>query len=67
MIETFILTMVKEFGPTGILILGMFFLFDRHLTKITGHIEVMNHNSTKLLEKLDTLADRVCDKLDGKD
>ncbi len=65
MIETILLNIIKEFGPSGVLILGMFFIFDKHLPKICAHIETINHNSTKLLAKLDSATDRVCDKIDG--
>ncbi len=66
MIEKFLLSMVQEFGPTGILILGLFWIFNKHLAKISTCIENINHNSTKLLEKLDSNVDRICDKIDNK-
>lgn len=66
MIEKFLMTIVQEFGPTGVLIIGLYFVFTKSMTKIAGHIETMNHNSTKLIEKLDSAVDRICDKLDGK-
>jgi len=66
MIEKFMATIVHEFGPTGLLIVGLYFLFYAGLNKIAGHIETLNHNSTKLVEKFDSAVDRICDKLDGK-
>lgn len=66
MIEKWLQSIVHEFGPTGVLIIGLYFVFTRSMNKIAGHIETMNHNSTKLLEKIDTAVDRICDKIDGK-
>jgi len=66
MIEQFLHQVIIEFGPTGILLLGIFFIFDRHLGKICGHIETMNHNSRKMIEVIERCADRVCDKIDSK-
>ncbi|MFA5150642.1 MAG: hypothetical protein WC433_07020 [Candidatus Omnitrophota bacterium] len=66
MIEKWMTCIIHEFGPTGLLIVGLYFLFYAGLKKIAGHIETLNHNSTKLVEKFDTAVDRICDKLDGK-
>ena len=66
MIEKFMMCIVQEFGPTGLLIIGLYFLFNKHMGKIAGHIETLNHNSTKLVEKFDSAVDRICDRLDGK-
>lgn len=66
MIEKWLTCIIHEFGPTGVLIIGLYFLFYQGLKKIAGHIETLNHNSTKLVEKFDTAVDRICDKLDGK-
>ena len=66
MIEKFLIQIIQQLGPTGLLIVGLYFILGKHLSKIAGHIETMNHNSTKLVEKLDTAIDRICDKLDGK-
>ena len=66
MIEKFFTAIVQEFGPTGLLILGLYWLFEKHLSRIAGHLETLNHNSTKLVEKIDCIADRICDKLDKR-
>lgn len=66
MIEKFLMCVIHEFGPTGVLIIGLYFVFARAMHKIAGHIETLNHNSTKLVEKFDSAVDRICDKLDGK-
>jgi len=66
MIEKFLQQIIAEFGPVGVLLLGIFWIFGRHLGKICDHIETLNHNSTKLLEVVERCADRICDKIDGK-
>jgi hypothetical protein len=66
MIEKWLTCIIHEFGPTGVLIIGLYFVFAKNMNKISHHIETLNHNSTKLVEKFDTAVDRICDKLDGK-
>lgn len=66
MIEKFCIQVINQLGATGLLIVGLYFVLGKHLNKIAGHIETMNHNSAKLVEKMDTAVDRICDKLDGK-
>jgi len=66
MIEKFMILIIQELGPVGLLIVGLYFILGKHMKKMCGHIETMNHNSTKLLEKFDSGIDRICDKLDGK-
>lgn len=43
MIEKFMILMIHELGPTGLLILGMYWLFNKHLTCMSSHITTMNH------------------------
>ena len=66
MIEKFCIQIIQQLGATGLLVVGLYFVLGKHLSKIAGHIETMNHNSTKLVEKFDNGIDRICDKLDGK-
>jgi len=66
MIEKFMILMIHELGPTGLLIAGLYFLLSKHMEKLCGHIATMNHNSAKLIEKLDSAVDRICDKIDSK-
>jgi len=66
MIEKFCIQIIQQLGPTGLLIVGLYFVLGKHMSKIAGHIETLNHNSTKLVEKMDSAVDRICDKLDGK-
>ena len=35
--------MIQELGPTGLLILGMYWLFQKHLRCMCDHITTMNH------------------------
>lgn len=66
MIEKILICIIHEFGPTGVLIIGLYFLFAAEIKKISAHIETMNHNSSKLLEKIDSAVDRICDQKHGK-
>jgi hypothetical protein len=43
MIEKFMILMIQELGPTGLLILGMYWLFQKHLRCMCDHITTMNH------------------------
>ncbi len=65
MIEKFCIQIIQQLGATGLLVVGLYFVLGKHICKIAGHIEVMNHNSAKLLERIDSSVDRICDKLDG--
>jgi hypothetical protein len=66
MIETFLKLMINELGPVGLLIIGLYFVLGRHLQKICRHIQIMNHNSEKILEAIERSTDRLCDKINGK-
>ena len=65
MFEKILTSIIHEFGPAGVLILGIFLIFYNALKKICIHIETMNHNSTKIVESIDRCADRICDKING--
>jgi hypothetical protein len=43
MIEKFMTMIIQELGPTGLLILGMYWIFQKHLKCMCDHIIVMNH------------------------
>lgn len=66
MIEKFCIQIIQQLGATGLLIVGLYFILGRHMNKIAGHIETLNHNSTKIIEKFDSAVDKICDKLHGK-
>jgi len=57
---------INELGPVGLLIVGLYWVLGQHLKKICRHIETINHNSTKVIELIERCADRICDKIDGK-
>lgn len=43
MIEEIVTLIIKELGPAGLLICGLYFLLGKHLQKMCGHIETINH------------------------
>ncbi len=66
MIDSFLKAVVNELGPIGLLIIGLYWVLGQHLKKISTCIERINHNSTKLIEVMEHSTNRICDKLDGK-
>ncbi len=66
MIDTFLKTIINELGPIGLLIVGLYLVLGQHLKKISNCIERINHNTTKMIEIVERCADRICDKIDGK-
>ena len=66
MIEKFMILMIQELGPTGLLIIGLYLILGKHIKKLTTHVATMNHNSTKMIEIVERCADRICDKLDKR-
>jgi len=57
---------INELGPVGLLIVGLYWSMGKHMQKISKSLEKLNHNSTKALEIMESCADRICDKIDGK-
>ena len=66
MVEKFCILIINELGPVGLLVLGLYFILGRHMQKISECLKQINHNSTKGIEIMERCADRICDKLDGK-
>jgi len=66
MIETILKTIINELGPIGLLIVGLYWILGQHLKKISKSIERINHNTTKMIEVIEKNADRICDKINGK-
>lgn len=65
MIDTFLKVIVSELGPTGLLIIGVYYVLGQHLKKISRCIEQINHNTTKLTEIVERCTDRICDKIES--
>lgn len=65
MFEKIMELIVKDLGPTGLLIVGLYFVLGRHITKICQHIAVINNEIGKINESIKACADRICDKLNG--
>jgi hypothetical protein len=42
MIQEIINQIIKELGPTGLLICGLYFLLGKHIQNISKHIETIN-------------------------
>jgi hypothetical protein len=54
MIEQFMTLIIKELGPTGLLILGLYWLVGKSIKDIASHIKTINHNSTEIKDILKT-------------
>jgi hypothetical protein len=43
LLETVIHQIITDLGPTGLLVIGLYFVVGKHLQKISRHVEHMNH------------------------
>ncbi len=66
MIEKFMILIIQELGPMGLLVVGLYLTLGKHLKKICGHIEVINNEIGRINETVKACTDRICDKIDGK-
>lgn len=59
MIEEYLELIIKELGPTGLLICGLYILLGKHLKNISHHLNVINHEigEIKMILK-ETLSNR---------
>jgi hypothetical protein len=64
MIEKVCVIIIQELGATGLLVVGLYFIFFKHLEKISKHIEIINHNSTKICEIIERCSEKLCDSVD---
>lgn len=51
--ETLVEEIIKELGPAGILVCGMFYLLYKPLRDMTKSLETINHNSSKIVKILE--------------
>jgi len=66
MIEKFMILIIQELGPVGLLIVGLYLTLGKHIQKICGHIEKINAEIGSINETVKACTDRICDKLDKK-
>jgi len=55
MTDQFLQAIIKELGPTGLLILGLYWIIGKNLEKMSNYIETINHNSTEIKDLLKEL------------
>ena len=58
MIEDVITVIIKELGPTGLLICGLYFLLGKHLQKIGTHIATINDELGQIKDLLQKESDK---------
>lgn len=52
-----IMEIIRELGPTGLLVAGLYLMAGRHATKITKHIETINDELGEIIQALHRIAD----------
>lgn len=67
MIERFMILIIQELGPAGLLIVGLYFILGKHLKKICNHIAVINDEIGKIQEVIKACTDRICDEINRRD
>ena len=58
MIEKIIDSIVKDLGPTGLLVLGLYWALGRPLSRISRHLSHINEEITKIIELLIRIDER---------
>lgn len=58
MIEKIIENIVKDLGPTGLLVLGLYFALGRPLTKMAKHISRINDEIGEIINLLNRIDSR---------
>ena len=58
MIEHFMILIIKDLGPTGLLICGLYFMAGKHLEKMEKHIEIMNQELGEIRDIIKTALDK---------
>jgi hypothetical protein len=66
MIEIFLKSIIEEFGPTGVLLIGIVFFGNLAYKKIINHLWHINKNITRTNELLEKLGQFWEHKLGGK-
>lgn len=61
MFELIITVIIQELGPTGLLILGLYWVIGKYLRSIACGVRVINHNTTKMAATLEEFAKKVND------
>ena len=52
MIEEICILIIKELGPTGLLVVGLYIVLGKPLKKIADHVATINDEGTKIIELL---------------
>lgn len=52
MIELVIQTIIRDLGPTGLLVVGLYFIAGQYLKKISTHLYTINHELGEIRDLL---------------
>ncbi len=52
MIDDLLIIVIKELGPTGLLICGLYLLAGKHLKKMCHSLEIINHELGEIRDLL---------------
>ena len=55
MIEEICILIIKELGPTGLLVVGLYIVFRKPLKKIADHVAIINGEGAKIIELLNRI------------
>jgi len=62
MIEKVIATIIQEFGPVGLLVIGLYWVLGRQLEKIEMRLHTINEEIGFIGEMLKAIKDKECGK-----
>ncbi len=58
----FVREIIQELGPTGLLVIGLYFIIGKELKEIAKHIEKINEETGCICDILRAMKDKECGK-----
>ena len=62
MIDTFLKETIRELGPTGLLVIGLYYILNKAADKIAQRLLIINHELGQIRDLLQTCAVEFCKK-----
>ncbi|RLG71709.1 MAG: hypothetical protein DRO11_03855 [Methanobacteriota archaeon] len=66
MIEKIIESIIKELGPTGLLVIGLYYILDKVSRKLIEELKVINDEIGEIAEALNKIAEAKNRRWNGK-
>lgn len=67
MFETIVTKIIADLGPTGLLIVGLYFYLARPLEQIVKQLEIINKDTLPSKDVIIDCTEKICEHINGKD